>query len=722
MTLDEKRKLMASVDIGEPVASAPKDNRTDTMKIIEAIATGGYDAANSVLVGLPDFIMRNSGTATKKAIEDLRARNKEASQVGEIGGLVGSMFIPGGALVKRLGAAAKYLGAVKTADKLGKAAKYLGATTTTGNIGQKIGQSALRGAAQSAEQVIPRALLSEDVGQSLKDAPMQIALGGAIGGGMGAINPLAGKIMGTKAGKFISEQAGEFIDKARASTVGAMGIDRTALIEALKKSIPGGTRASNRVLSQTEKLFDDITEIGSQPKYNFLKEANRDKRIEAGLRDVGEKYENAINTAMKDKTVASKAYNTIIDDIDELEKVNTVQFSSDDNPYMKVAGVIDNHLRTPNGASSLRNKMTERISSLRKRSVNLTDYQDAELQAYSAGKAALDDVFDEVSEKTGGESLKQIGREYRVLKTAKSGELRNMISDVSKPYFGSSTAEKLKIGALFGGGSIASDMQQGKDVDIGNTLLSTLGGSLGTMAYSKILPKLLQRGVASGLKPAEKLVEKLDNLGGVISGKNLPKAGAMLAQHEAQNKNPEATVTEKEESLPPEQKQEARAQFSQKFAGVMNDRLQKIYNDYYSDRDPKEFYEIVASRTGNFSDIKEMSKFLYPEQKSRDNFLRKYDAYLALKDVDIDKAIKGGEGILGTFIGEDKTAKDQQELLRNKLIEMQSEGDMGKRETIKKQVDKYLADVKKGDVPIEQLMKETGLDFNDLSELGLTGA
>ena len=192
MTLEERNRLLGSIpqEQAVPVPKPYVDNRDDMTKILEGIGTGGYEAANSVLMGLPDVIINSMGESdAKKAIEGLRQRNKEAAQVGEIGGLVGSMFIPGGALVKGLGMGAKALGAAKAADKLIKAGKWIEGGQLTGNLAQKALTAGARGAAQSAEQIIPRALLAQaDAGKTaeekqaeLANAPLSILTGAGLG-------------------------------------------------------------------------------------------------------------------------------------------------------------------------------------------------------------------------------------------------------------------------------------------------------------------------------------------------------------------------------------------------------------------------------------------------------------------------------------------------------------------------------------------------------------
>lgn len=723
MTLEEKRRFLASAPAGATQVPVVDDKRDMATKVLENIATGGYDAANSVLLGLPDFLMRLN-PESKKAIEDLRARNKEASQVGEIGGLVGSMFIPGGAILKGAGGLAKLAGATKAAEALGKGAQFLKSGELVGNIGQKIGTAALRGAGQAAEQAIPRALLAEDVGQGLESLPLSIGVGAAGGALLG---PLAQKFLTTPASKVIKEGAEEFVDKAKAATVGAMGIDRKAVMSALNKSLPGGTRASNRVLSGTKKLIDDVAEIGSKPEYNFLKEVGREDRVEAGLRAISKKYETAIDDAMMDPTVQSKAYNAIFDDIDELEKLDIVKFDPKNNPYTNTAGLIDDYLRKPGGPSSLRNRMQERASTLMKKN-NRTDYEEAELKSLIAGRAALDDVLDEVSSAAGGPGLKELGREYRVLKAVKDGEFRNMLKDISPISMGSMTAEKTAIQKLISGQNItqaaagagltgAATAQDFESDPLG-TAAKVIGGGLGGVAVGKYLPKLIQHSMAAATKPAERIAGKLAGMNlSALDDVSLPKAASIIAQQEKLNKDPASTVEQQEQAMPPEQVEQARQGFSQKFAGVMNQRLQSVYKKYYSDLDPKDFLARVSEKTGNFTDIKAMAPVLYPDKKQRDDFLRKYDAYLALKNIDINKAVKGGG-----FLGLDQEAQKANELLTQKLIELQSEGDMGKRETAKKQVEKYIADVRKSPELLDQFIRETGLDFADLEQLGLTGA
>jgi replicative DNA helicase len=77
----------------------------------------------------------------------------------------------------------------------------------------------------------------------------------------------------------------------------------------------------------------------------------------------------------------------------------------------------------------------------------------------------------------------------------------------------------------------------------------------------------------------------------------------------------------------------------------MNAQLGQIYQEYYSDMNPQDFIQKVSAQTNNFQDMPAMANILFlGNPKGQENFLRKYDAYLTLKHIDIDKALKGGGG------------------------------------------------------------------------------
>jgi hypothetical protein len=137
-------------------------------------------------------------------LQDLKDRNSKATLAGDITGTIGSMFIPGGALVKGAGMGAKAVGAVRTGDKLMDAARLIKSGSNIGKLGA-VGTGVVRGGAQALEQGVVRGLtgldftsgaegLADSAIEGVKDAALATATGGVLGGGLS----IASKAMGGK--------------------------------------------------------------------------------------------------------------------------------------------------------------------------------------------------------------------------------------------------------------------------------------------------------------------------------------------------------------------------------------------------------------------------------------------------------------------------------------------------------------------------------------------
>ena len=191
MTPEEEKAAIAQIQAdveAHPELYAAKDDGKFNW---EDIGVGGYSATNSALFGIPDILVKAASSDVYKELQQIRARNKAASMIGDIGGA----FLPtGGALVgtgakalKGASAAAKGAKAVKTAEALGKAAKAVetGSDIIKGTKELKgISGGLARGALTAGEQILPRALAGETEG---KDALTGIALGAGIGGAAKAV-------------------------------------------------------------------------------------------------------------------------------------------------------------------------------------------------------------------------------------------------------------------------------------------------------------------------------------------------------------------------------------------------------------------------------------------------------------------------------------------------------------------------------------------------------
>lgn len=196
--------------------SDPAVKQDDTL--LGNLGAGTVAALNSAALGAPEFIARLAGQG--KAYDDYMAQHQNAKNIGDIAGTVGSIFIPGGAILKGASAGAKLLGAGKTGAKL--ADLGLQAAGKAGNLGH-----VSRGALVAAEQAVPRALIGTGNQVAQGDDPLKAARENALEAGLG-----------TAAGGLVGGALGKGVDLARKALGDPVAI---AAANAAGKPAPYGT-------------------------------------------------------------------------------------------------------------------------------------------------------------------------------------------------------------------------------------------------------------------------------------------------------------------------------------------------------------------------------------------------------------------------------------------------------------------------------------------------
>ena len=144
-------------------------------------------AGRAATLGLSDLALTKSGLVAPETLSALRDVNPEASTVGEVGGALGSMFIPGGPVARLAGVAGKAGAATSAgvARALGSSAGNLlprvaGAIASEGTFGAGLGVG------QAITEV---ALSREEQGglDILSKLAKGAGTGAAVGAGLGAI-------------------------------------------------------------------------------------------------------------------------------------------------------------------------------------------------------------------------------------------------------------------------------------------------------------------------------------------------------------------------------------------------------------------------------------------------------------------------------------------------------------------------------------------------------
>jgi hypothetical protein len=483
---------------------------------LDKLAPGlGLGAANGLLFNLPEAAINAlGGEKTRQIVQAYKAAHPEFG-AGEMAGTVGSMLIPGGTILKGLGAGADALGAGRIAAGLTKAGDVAG-----GSLGLKQGLTA------AAEQAVPRAAAEQvnnggDTGQTLQDLGTNVALGGAIGTG----GQLLGK--GLKA-------------------LGDTGIGKT-------------------IKDEVEKTLQDAILSGADVNTGAITKQMNDQARRLGLNKVGNMFNNVED--LKAKTADFIVNNGL------LNKVKREEFLSDQSPlWQKVAddynakpidftdqGVLDSVKADPNvqdyinrtgvGESKVDDLILNQAMDLSKRpdfnqsKSYLTDQgrlgNKAGTELGDAQKAVADTMHDMIDAHAMDLSpeLAQLKSDYPVISLLKraSGKEQSLIENPLKE--GSDTFQKLATNAALGGavgGATSSDE---------NRVGGAVGGALLAPLLSRPLAKLGTQGMsqlaAGGMKIANNpaLLKAINPILAAEKG-----GGALASQIASQNQAPDNQV------------------------------------------------------------------------------------------------------------------------------------------------------------------------------------
>lgn len=174
-----------------PATPGAAQSPTPPSDMLSNILAGGYSGINNFAFGLPDLAVKAFGGQNYQNLKNWQAANPVGSTIGGLAGDVGSFFIPGGVIAKAAGKGAQALGATKAAESLANLSRVA-------KGGEGIGKFAT-GAAQAAEQAIPRALTAtatnpEDAGNNALGAGAGILGGGVLGSALGKLGKVAGNL------------------------------------------------------------------------------------------------------------------------------------------------------------------------------------------------------------------------------------------------------------------------------------------------------------------------------------------------------------------------------------------------------------------------------------------------------------------------------------------------------------------------------------------------
>lgn len=730
----------------QPVEVNPVSAPTGSGDVWSGLGAGGYGALNSVLMGLPDLLVRTAGgSETYKKLKDFKEQNKTASTIGDIAGLGASFLIPGGALLKGVQLGTKALGAGKIAETLGKGAEFLGAS------GGKLGEQALRGAGQAAEQAIPRAItesVANDQPVDPASVAAQVGLGAAGGAILGKLAPLLGKTAATGA-----DEVGKTVE------------------DAILSGADVGTRVVKTALNQTARQYD-LNRYG-----NFFNNADEFK---AGLskfitdNNLGDKLTR--EAFIEDngplwQAVAEK-FNT------SPLKIGTPEFTQQFLANPKIAELISDPNIGVEGVQKIAQKMVGGIADAKTGGI-VNDFNQAkrylndQISKYSKISPATPEALDQTEAGLRiASALKQsidehalsldpafatLKANYPYVQALKIASGLEKIKVENPLREGSDTFQKLATNAALGGtlGVGAS----GEDDKLAGGVTGALAGAVGIPFATRALSKIGTQALGGGAGALSKLGEKLKPLADRL---NLPEIGQAVEQNAARigAVTPPIVASGMEQPAPeqipeiPEAPVEAPVEpqgvpvsteppapqgppppafvNNKQFQSVLAAKLRQIYVSNYSDMPEDKFMAAVARRTNNFNDMDQVAKFLFPGDNSQKNaFLTQWKNYQLVKDIDINRAVEAG-GILAGLPGTPfKEQAEQLDTLKSIALSNVTDGDAAKiTSTLEKQWNNDIEQLRNsrgvGVGPREvspallaTFAQKWGLDFKNLADLGV---
>lgn len=666
------------------------------------LGAGSYEAANQALMGLPDWLVKTAGGSENyKNLMKFKAENKMASDIGGGIGTVGSFFIPGGAVAKGLGLGAKALGAGKVAEGLGKAGAFLGGS------GGKLGQQVLRSGGQALEQSAIRNTLDvtedaqgkeKDLGQRLMNIGTETALGGALGGTLGAgLNKLtSGVKAASKAGlplkQFITE---DLADKGAGMGLAGAGFTKPEVQRAIRQSgiklgkgerIEGEIQKLDKLAKKYEVTDSDLSKDALTKQYNdtwdFIT-AEADKVTSPKIMENLSKLAKDVPDLNKTSLMAMRT--------DLVDRIGALQRATDGPSLEKVARLREIKNKVDDEVIKLANVDPELI----KRAKEMTPL--AHLIDINRGRGALSDIG------TGSESL---GSNTQ-LKTSLEGLLSG------------------KAGQAAGGGALGATLgaTTSNDEDrLKNALIGGVGGAVGGAALQKLLggsvgkvANAAKRGISEKLTPevaenigkaAEKGVELTEKAAPALT-EAAAKAPAILADAQREGQALEAAA--------PDAVPGARLEVNSKFKATIDRALEDTYNRYYSDMTPDEFMANIKEVTNGLdpSNPKTAQIIAGFDPAGAAQYLKEYNTLLKVSTYTPDKGIGG---TVAGMLGNNKQDNELTDALTDALAK-----DLGDIKSAGRKAKELVGLLKSGEVTLEQL-KQYLLDshLKTISGAGVT--
>lgn len=711
------------------------DGPNQNTDLMTQLGVGTYNAANSALMGLPDFLASKFANEKYQAMKKLSAKNKLAADIGGGVGLVGSMFVPGGAIAKGAGAGLKTVGSLGKAAKLGEELNLLQkAGVGLEKVGQiasganKVGkgaftQGAAQGLASGLEQAVPRAFIEAGTTGDFSGIPGEIALGGLGGAGAGGILGKAGNLLGkTKIGggeygeTLPGFQLSELREAINKKALTDMGIDSRGLRFAVQGlGLRSASSKTNKAGDYVDDLVAGLNERGIYNKKGF------ESLLEKNHAD----WQNIDDAFTKN---APEGWNKQI--AETLKGDNDLLAAALEAGDDKALDAFDKMIKGIEGTknlSSIRNKLGNIIKD------NMTAADPANRVAArlaSLTKGKLDEIVADMSG-LGDDFIANTKQEYKLLQPFIQTEARNVTKLNNIFSVGSTTAEKTLAqkmagniggGSLLGGASAASDVAQGNDVDFGKALGVGAVGTLAGPLAGKAIAGLANKAVSAAGRQASKVMSSpvLDKVAeklGAISTEGLSGKAGQAVGILASESNPKPDNAAEQAASVEVTKPDGGIEIRRSPA-IMR-RLSEIYIKEYRDMAPEEFMAKVDEKIQGGKDVDAIGSILYPDPEDKAKFMTSYNTYQQTKGLDIAKAIKTGPGTSLPLIG--KMGGDPGfDTLREAMLTNRTGGDLTKRTpAMEKKAQADLELVRQNPDLLPQLMQGYGLDYQNLAQLGV---
>lgn len=601
---------------------------------LESLGAGAAGAASGVLFDIPEAIAK---AVDKKSFEDWKARNATAYGAGQLAGTIGGSFIPVAGLVgkglKVLGGAGKLAEGTNLLSKAGQGLEKLASAPAAGaNFGQIASHLGQRAAVESAlGEGVRSAAHGDDLGTIGTNALTSGALGGVVGG-------LAGGGL-SQAGKLLQE----FRKGTRLADLERMGYDTKSLRNALRqtfKQFGGGQTSSKGAALKSTKLDDMLDQIqettkaaggrGEIDKGDIAEQLySKAKEGYGALDDLAEANQGVIHKAISEKAISDNASkfpgrpeleNNLNDLISRLEKTPSL---SDKRALLQnavIKGSRGNDTDLFDAATSLRNN--------------------------------LDSAVNDIAENSGNQSLKELGKQWKVANSLGDAEIRGDLA--MQKGTGSSTNEKaILAGALGIGGAGAagasSDWSDPSQIgaNLGKTLLAGLGGAALAKGAAKAktvgmsaLDDVLKGALTNGGKVIQK-IEQSGSVGGPALGRSV--AGAVN----------QATTQQKQEIAANPQALAQVAEVNKTaHADLVKARLRQIWDTRFASQFKGEdaFNQFLAGaeQASRGFDPERTASLIYPDQADREAYLAALHGKKAIESNLAQSGEKAGPfGLLG---------------------------------------------------------------------------